>query len=856
MATPLFILNDFIDLAGDLKVAAPDVRKFYLNNMSAAVATDSAIAASALTKAGVVGGSNLFMAKTYGVLAAAARTANKMMIQPILPFLPLIATISAAIYLTYLAFKHNFLGIKDLLVGFINGIKTVALTFGQVVGDKILSVLKLLEREVKAIARTIKFVIFTILEPFSRLIYFLSGGRLKNKGGLYSTINLLLFPLTILAGVLRILIHLISIFTQVAIILGGTLINTLLLPLRIVIEAFMGTVQGIQFLLYQAASFVDRLLYRPMIWLTQAGQIGAKVYAVFFKIVVDTARLLQPILKLVGAIAGISGLLAIAANFTVISAAITGFISSLSFLSFIVVPMFGFITTALSAVGTTLMFIGGWISAIIGGIITFVANFSIPVLLTGLSSAFAFFAPFLLMAAAIIAVFLFLKVNFHLLVALFKGVVFPVVGLFIDVIVAAFNIIWITVSVVARTIAFLVKLIFDLVIGFAMLAGGVLLFFKISAAIASISAAIGGIISVLPVMITVFSFIAAVISTIVSGGLATLIATMTAAIAGFVFAAAPIVAIVGGLLIVAVILRGLFSFIGKIIWEILIGTFSIFKNLFGSIWNEISSIGKLIGDMWQMVVSPFKILFQQLTGSKQEIDIIGGFAKGVAQIILIAVRSIAVVIFSIVWAISMIIKALLVVGGIVSFVILSPFLLILWVITQIKLAIQGIVNFFAQLPAQLSSLAVNIPIIGRFFKPESAPLPGYRSGGLISGQGTSTGDRTVIAASPGEYMVNAQSTRNNFGLLEAINASKDYVLDTFLTPAPAPVFSLPAGYGGESFLGGKEPPEMTVNISFGNVVLSGTNETEVAESFFEMLESPQAARRIRDILRSMVERMK
>jgi hypothetical protein len=83
------------------------------------------------------------------------------------------------------------------------------------------------------------------------------------------------------------------------------------------------------------------------------------------------------------------------------------------------------------------------------------------------------------------------------------------------------------------------------------------------------------------------------------------------------------------------------------------------------------------------------------------------------------------------------------------------------------------------------------------------PIPRFADGGpngLIQGRGTGTSDSNLIAASHGEYMVNAVSTAANMPLLEHINAAR----------GPVNV-----GTSGPSFLrgggsGGVQPIHLTV----------------------------------------------
>jgi phage-related protein len=52
------------------------------------------------------------------------------------------------------------------------------------------------------------------------------------------------------------------------------------------------------------------------------------------------------------------------------------------------------------------------------------------------------------------------------------------------------------------------------------------------------------------------------------------------------------------------------------------------------------------------------------------------------------------------------------------------------------------------------------------------PIPKYATGGMISGPGTGTSDSVLLAASNGEFIVNAAQTAKHRGLLESINSGR------------------------------------------------------------------------------------
>jgi TP901 family phage tail tape measure protein len=87
---------------------------------------------------------------------------------------------------------------------------------------------------------------------------------------------------------------------------------------------------------------------------------------------------------------------------------------------------------------------------------------------------------------------------------------------------------------------------------------------------------------------------------------------------------------------------------------------------------------------------------------------------------------------------------------------------------------QGIANAMSlpwpmNLAAAASTAAAGASIIANI---QSVQATGFKNGGMITGSGTGRSDSIPIAASNGEFIVNAQATKKNRGALEAMNSGK------------------------------------------------------------------------------------
>ena len=196
LATPLFVLNDFIDAFVDIKALLPTLE-------AGVLAWGNSIAAS-----------NSFVGGTFTLLKSAALKAYTTLLVPILPFLPIILGVIAAVGLFYLAFKSNFLGIRDLIYGVGWAFKKF---FGDLFGGFIVaigSIFTTIDREVRAIASIFGELVSTVISIFDPILKLfnvdVSNSVLSLSDVLSAVVNALLFPIRILVKSLNFLITSIS----------------------------------------------------------------------------------------------------------------------------------------------------------------------------------------------------------------------------------------------------------------------------------------------------------------------------------------------------------------------------------------------------------------------------------------------------------------------------------------------------------------------------------------------------------------------------------------------------------------------------------------------------------------------
>jgi hypothetical protein len=357
LAMPLFMVNDFINAFFDIKRAIPDVWALIQGTETVAVASNAAIAvseaavaqaagssaivlATGATEAGaakaaeaaVVGGANSWMAVTYGFLANAAQSAYRSMIVPLIPFLPMILGISVGIFLLYKAFQTNFSGIGDAVKGVADVVTSFFGLLFSGAWQAIASIFLTIEHQIRAIGRTLGQVGNILMEPFRPLFvaFGISGQRGLLGNAVVATVNLILLPLKLVAGAINLIINLLGGFIQGVILIGGVILNFILLPVRLINAAVYGVMMAFNSIMLGISSAINHFLVLPLsIADAVARQIGGAIAAVgraitnfilrpFFAVENAIMRTIEPVvdfvLRSLGFIAGAAALI-----FTILS---------------------------------------------------------------------------------------------------------------------------------------------------------------------------------------------------------------------------------------------------------------------------------------------------------------------------------------------------------------------------------------------------------------------------------------------------------------------------------------------------------------------------------------------------------
>lgn len=814
LATPIFMANDLVTSFFDIKASLPGIQAFYATNAAASVTADSAIASSALAKAGVVGGANSAIAASYGFAGTAAKFAYSSMIAPLLPFLPLIIGVTSAVFLLHQAFKNNFAGITDVISGAVNTVKEF---FGILFsgGWRIISgVFDTFLKSITKIMRLVGILVSTVLYPFQRIFNLITGSQ-ATIGGSFNILGglagALLFPLQLVANVLSTVIRLFGGVIQSAIAFGTIVVDFLLLPVRILGDLIYAVQLKFGELRFAGVQAFSIFSYLPNVISTQmASAIGSilnplNLISAVFNVIGGTLNLIS---KVISGIANILTQVVLPVAILVGKATAIVVAGMLLFASgsSIILTIASGIAAAVASAASFWSIVSGiaTVVAAIAGFVQAIAFASIPAIIAAISPLIVAAAPFVAIFAGVVAAS-FLIVKAFEFVWQVGSKIFSALG---GIVGGVFSVLWAELKNVWTALAELGNKILEP-------------FKQLSTAIGSLFGGgnsggdLSGLISLL-----VNGLLLPVKA--IAAGLIVTIKVISFALNGVIKILGFALDILGKLLKSALMVGGAIAGI--------FGGFAFLAN-FGAILTGvvgvIGAIGSALAGVGSLIAT---FVIPALVGG------IGAVAAGIASAAIAAAPFLAIImsVVAVGWVLK---QTFTVVGNTIVGVFKGVWSLVQWIISSAT-------GFLAKLP-----------FVGGFFTPQQQPKPpGFKAGGPIIGPGTSTGDRVHLLASPGEFIVNAAATQANLPLLESMNQGMGVAVSnvkpvpTVATPVPTPP---PPS---------TQAPEINVQFVFGDIIVQNANPANAGEEFknefIKSLGSPQAQRIIRDQLRDIVEKAK
>ncbi|HEY9879018.1 MAG TPA: hypothetical protein V6D29_11210 [Leptolyngbyaceae cyanobacterium] len=314
--------------------------------------------------------------------------------------------------------------------------------------------------------------------------------------------------------------------------------------------------------------------------------------------------------------------------------------------------------------------------------------------------------------------------------------------------------------------------------------------------------------------------------------------------------------------------QGFFGVINAI-WSSSFGKiFGVLGQEFGKIWEQIKSIGAVL-------LEPLKPITEMFGKGGSG----GGLTKGikiVAQALMIPVRLLTMFAVNLIKSFSLVIQVLLFVTKILVKGIVDPITAIVKGVLMAGQAVRDaflapfmmiwsfgtrLVEMFQNLGQAIQS---NLPGPMKWMfggggkdkgKEGGRKKIGYATGGLVRGPGTSTSD-SVLAPwlSNGEFVMPALATARNMSVLEMMRSGMDVQSMLKMLPvAPPPVPGELLQPRPTAVAEAPSQRPIQINITFGDVVLSGGSGKEQAQEFMNAV-NPDIQRAVKEALRDLLEK--
>lgn len=283
----------------------------------------------------------------------------------------------------------------------------------------------------------------------------------------------------------------------------------------------------------------------------------------------------------------------------------------------------------------------------------------------------------------------------------------------------------------------------------------------------------------------------------------------------------------------------------------------------GTIGKAIAPLIRAFESAKQSIVSSFAPIFEALRVFSPVLNFIG---NAIMSQLAIPFKVAGGIIFGVIAGIANILSPVISLVGTLGSAflngVLAPVRLVASAVGAVQSVVNGIGATFANIPTMLGGIFTNLwnliptPIrwlvenamggaaIGGAINTETPTIPQFATGGLMQNEG-------LAYLHPNEFIVNPQATEGNIGALSQLNSTG--TLPTAMMATPIPVPTAPPQTVAQSNNQSSSPANVTVSLSFGDVIIqNATDGVQAAKEFFENVK-PQFDRAVRDSLREMTE---
>jgi hypothetical protein len=275
----------------------------------------------------------------------------------------------------------------------------------------------------------------------------------------------------------------------------------------------------------------------------------------------------------------------------------------------------------------------------------------------------------------------------------------------------------------------------------------------------------------------------------------------------------------------------------------------IFADLFYSIGNSVSEIGKALGQLGMAFIEPFLPLMKLfgIDGGGSGGGLLQLAIRGLVFGILLPIRVLATALAGVVKVLSLIITLIIKAGTFIVNVVMSPVKL---VVSAISFIANTIKNIFSTGSSILSGFTNWL--LGGDKKETSVPQ--FETGGLVPGSGP-----VPAVVHGGEFVMSNKGVAGNLPALEAMNRGLT-VPPPSLPPLPSTAVLATASVKAPSSADDGDAlaralSNMKIELNFGDINLTGATGSEAAMEFLDEI-SPQLYRTMKKMLRELLETAK
>ncbi|MGB3203671.1 MAG: hypothetical protein WBB28_01645 [Crinalium sp.] len=232
-------------------IAASNVQVSGASALATRTQVQGALTASTASvgSAGIISTACAFISSAFATMSAAISAAWAAFIAPLAPFLlPILGAVILAVGLLYLAFKNNFLGLRDIVNGVIEGIKLFFSLLVQGASQDFGAVVASIGKMFNEIGAVLGDLAKTLFEAFLPVLSLFGMGGAGNGGMamaavIKTLVRVILLPIKIITTAIVVIVTMLTFVIKVVGAIGKLLFKVVLSPVWLLSLAFSGIIK-------------------------------------------------------------------------------------------------------------------------------------------------------------------------------------------------------------------------------------------------------------------------------------------------------------------------------------------------------------------------------------------------------------------------------------------------------------------------------------------------------------------------------------------------------------------------------------------------------------------------------------